>query len=716
MKNALRVFRRDLKGMIKNPIAILIIAGICIIPSLYAWINIKACWDPYTNTQQVPIAVVNIDKGATIAGKEINVGNSIVEQLNKNRVLNWQFVSPEQAKIGLASGEYYAELEIPSNFSSNLATLTSDKPVKPELIYRVNTKLGPVANKITEVAQQNLLNQIKSSVMSTISQQLFTVLNTFGEKAAKNKNEIIALKEGIINLNTNMGTVTSALDNVGSSSQSLTSYLNTIKTTIPELTNGLNQVQTNTSNIASIASSTKNLLNTSLNNVQLNLTQAQGTLNNVSDLIGQLKGNVDTAQATSLLNRISSDINSMDNGVTANINFLNSVGQSTGNASVAGLVNQLKDVQGALNHEKDVVSAAQNSVSKGGTLASSTLGSLQSATSSATNNIGTAINNYNNNVKGNLNTISNGLISATNDATQLISQTQGLGQKIENVIGSASEGSQLAGTAATQLSNDLNQYKDLISQLSNKLSALSDNNINQMISVLQGNPMLMGDFISSPFNFKQESIYPVANYGSGMTPVYSVLAFWVGVLLLTSLLKTESAYFEGIEKMTSREKHFGKMLTFVFLGFIQALIIALGDKFLLGVQTVNLPLFMGISILTGIVFAIIIFTIVSLFRTMGKAVCIVLMVVQLSGTGGTYPIQALPKIFRMLKPFLPFPYGIDGMREAIGGPYWPNTITDIVILIVFGLIFVLLGYFLKPRTEGFFTKFEEKFEESGVAE
>ena len=166
MKNALRVFRRDLKGMIKNPIAILIIAGICIIPSLYAWINIKACWDPYTNTQQVPIAVVNIDKGATIAGKEINVGNSIVEQLNKNRVLNWQFVSPEQAKIGLASGEYYAELEIPSNFSSNLATLTSDKPVKPELIYRVNTKLGPVANKITEVAQQNLLNQIKSSVMS----------------------------------------------------------------------------------------------------------------------------------------------------------------------------------------------------------------------------------------------------------------------------------------------------------------------------------------------------------------------------------------------------------------------------------------------------------------------------------------------------------------------------------------------------------------------
>lgn len=716
MKNALRVFQRDLKGMVKNPIAILIIVGICIIPSLYAFVNIKACWDPYTNTSQLPIAVVNSDTGSTIAGKEINVGDSIVAQLKSNKVLNWQFVSPEQANIGLASGDYYAELDIPSNFSANLATLTSDNPVKPELIYRVNTKLGPVANKITEVAQQNLVAQIKSSVMSTISQQIFTVLNTYGKKAAANKDEILALKEAIINLNQNMGTVTTALTNVGSGSQSLTDYLNSVKSTLPQLTSGLGQVQSNTSNIASIASSTKNLIGTSLNNVQLNLTQAQSTLNNVSDLVGQLKGNVDTAQASSTLSRIISDIDAMNSGVTANINFLTSISQSTGNSSVAGLINQLKAAQGLLNHEKDVALAAQNTVASGGKLTSTTLNSLQSSTSNAANGIGNAINNYNGNVKGNLNTIGNGLISATNDATQLINQTQGLGQKIENVINSASEGSQLAGTTANQLSNDLNQYKGLISELSGKLSGLSDNDINQMISVLQGNPMLMGDYISSPFNFKQESIYPVANYGSGMTPVYSVLAFWVGVLILTSLLKTETVQFEGVETMTIREKHFGKMLTFVFLGVIQALIIALGDKFILGVQTENLPLFIGISVLTGIVFAIVIFTLVSLFRTMGKAICIVLMVVQLSGTGGTYPIQALPKIFRVIKPFMPFPYGIEGMREAIGGPYWPNAINAIVMLIVFGIIFILLGYFLKPRTAGFFTKFEEKFEESGVAE
>lgn len=716
MKNALRVFQRDLKGMVKNPIAILIIVGICIIPSLYAFVNIKACWDPYTNTSQLPIAVVNSDAGSTIAGKEINVGDSIVAQLKSNKVLNWQFVSPEQANIGLASGDYYAEIDIPSNFSANLATLTSDNPVKPELIYRVNTKLGPVANKITEVAQQNLLAQIKSSVMSTISQQIFTVLNTFGEKAAANKDEILALKEAIINLNQNMGTVTTALTNVGSGSQSLTDYLNSVKSTLPQLTSGLGQVQSNTSNIASIAASTKNLIGTSLNNVQLNLTQAQSTLNNVSDLVGQLKGNVDTAQASSTLSRIASDIDAMNSGVTANINFLTSISQSTGNTSVAGLINQLKAAQGLLNHEKDVVSAAQNTVASGGKLTSTTLNSLQSSTSNAANGIGTAINNYNGSVKGNLNTIGNGLISATNDATQLINQTQGLGQKIENVINSASEGSKLAGTTANQLSNDLNQYKGLISELSGKLSGLSDNDINQMISVLQGNPMLMGDYISSPFNFKQESIYPVANYGSGMTPVYSVLAFWVGVLILTSLLKTETVQFEGVETMTIREKHFGKMLTFIFLGVIQSLIIALGDKFILGVQTENLPLFIGISVLTGIVFAIVIFTLVSLFRTMGKAICIVLMVIQLSGTGGTYPIQALPKIFRIIKPFMPFPYGIEGMREAIGGPYWPNAINSIVMLIVFGIIFILLGYFLKPRTAGFFTKFEEKFEESGVAE
>lgn len=717
MKNALRVFKRDLKGMVKNPIAILIIVGLCIVPSLYAFINIKACWDPYTNTSQLPIAVVNSDKGAMIGGKEQNVGDSIVAQLKTNKDINWQFVTPEQGKIGLASGDYYAEIDIPSNFSANLATLTSDNPVKPELIYKVNTKLGPVANKITEVAQQNLLTQVKSSIMSTISQQVFEVLNTYGQKAEQDKSQIIALKEAIINLNQNIDPVINALNKVGSSSGTLTDYLNTIKTTLPQINSSLNTIQGNTSNIASITNSTKNLLNTSINNVELNLVQAQGTLNSISSSIGQLGNNTDTSQAVNTLTRISSNIDSVNSAITANINFLTGIQGSTGNNAITtNLINQLKSIQSSLNSQKATVEAAKNAVSQGGSLATSTINNLQNGTKNLSDQIGSAINNYNSNVKGNLATVANGLVDATNSATQLINQTQGLNQRIESVMDSASNGSALASSTAKQLSSELQQYKGLISELSSKLSGISDDDVNQIISVLQGNPMMMGSYISSPFNIKQESIYPVANYGSGMAPVYSVLAFWVGVLLLTSLLKTDPPEFEGSELITVREKHFGKMMTFVFLGIIQSLIIALGDKFILGVQTVNLPLFIAVSVLTGITFAIVVFTIVSLFKTMGKAICIVLMVVQLAGTGGTYPIQALPLIFRIIKPFVPFPYGVDAMREAIGGPYWPNAVKDIVALIVFAIIFILIGYFLKPHTNGFFNKFEKKFEESGIAE
>ncbi|MGL5616395.1 MAG: YhgE/Pip family protein [Sarcina sp.] len=716
MKNALKVFRRDLKGMVKNPIAILIITGLCIIPSLYAFVNIKACWDAYTNTSQIPIAVVNSDAGAVIGGKSLNVGDNIVSQLKTNHAIDWQFVSVQQANIGLADGDYYAEIDIPSNFSANLATLTSDNPVKPELIYKVNTKLGPVANKITEVAQQNVLAQVKSSIMSTISQQVFQVLNGYGEKAAENKNEIIALKDAIINLNNNIGPVTDALNGVSTNANSLSEYLSTIKATIPDINSSLGEIQNNTSNLASIGSNTQNLINNSLKNVELNLVQSQTTLNNLSSLAGQLKDGVNTSQATDLLNSMSSNIGNANNSLTANINYLNAMAKNTGSKVIGGLVNQLEAVEQSLAQCKATVDSASSTISSGGQLATNTLSSLQSQSSGLSNSIGSAINTYNGSVKGDLSTIGNGLISATSSAAQLINDTQNLGNKISSAIGTANTGSALAAQSAKELSGDLNQYKGLISELSTKLSALSDNDINQIISVLQGNPMLMGDYISSPFNFEQETIYPVANYGSGMAPVYSVLAFWVGILLLSSLLRTETVEFEGSENMTIREKHFGKMLTFVFLGIIQSLVIALGDKFLLGVQTENLPLFIAAAVITDITFAIIIYTIVSLFRTMGKAICIVLMVIQLAGTGGTYPIQALPLIFRIIKPFMPFPYGVDTMREAIGGPYWPNVTKDIACLIAFAIIFILIGYFLKPRTNGFFTKFEGKFEESGIAE
>ena len=211
-------------------------------------------------------------------------------------------------------------------------------------------------------------------------------------------------------------------------------------------------------------------------------------------------------------------------------------------------------------------------------------------------------------------------------------------------------------------------------------------------------------------------LYAVPNYGSAMAPIYTVLALWVGALLLTSLLSTKSKDFEGSEKISVRQKHFGKMMFFVILGALQGLIVCLGDKYILGVYTVNFPLMILFSVLSAVTFTIIVFTFVSVFGNIGKAICIVLMVLQLAGSGGTYPIQVVPKIFQILQPFFPFTYAVGGFREAIAGPLLSSVIKDIEILVIMAIIFILAGFFLKNLLNKKVEKFEEEFKKSGVGE
>ncbi|MGL5647241.1 MAG: YhgE/Pip family protein [Clostridium sp.] len=710
MKNALRVFFRDLKGMVKNPIAIIIIGGMCLVPSLYSFINVIACWDAYSNTGAIPIAIVNQDQGIKIGKQDLNVGNSIVDNLKTNDSIDWKFVNESEANIGLASGKYFAELIIPDNFSKELSSLATDNPTKPELTYKVNTKVGPVANKITEVAQQTLLGQIQQSIMSTLSEKAFTTFNKVGQQAEEKKTEIINLKNGIIDLNENIDTVLNGIKNAGNSAGTLNEYLNNLKTIVPTFNTSLSQIQSNTENISQNLTNTKSILNQSINSIGVNLNGAKNLANTIANLSQSLTIGSDNKD---LLGEIVNNVGLVQKNIQTTLNFLNSINKGNSNSNLDGLINSLNNANNLLNNQKTNL---QNLLNNGTTLSDNGINTIQSSVDAITNTVNNVISSYNNGGNQAVNNILSGMISATSSATNLIQETQNLNNKIQGILNNGTQGALTAKQTSENLYNYLNQYKGIISQLSNKLQNISDNNVSQIIGILQGNPIVMGDFAQSPFNFKQESIYPVANYGSGMTPVYSVLAFWVGMLITGALLKTEPPERDEFELMTVREKHYGKMLTYIFIAIVQSLIITIGAKFLVGVQVVNLPLFILGSLVTSISFAIIMFTILSIFGHIGDAICIVLMVVQLSGTGGTYPVQAMPMFFRIIEPFVPFPYGVNLMREAIGGPYWPNTIKDIVILVVFAIVFILIGYFVKPRTNNIFDRFEDKFKESGLAE
>lgn len=877
--NIVKVYKRDWKSIIINPVACIIILGICVIPSLYAWVNIKACWNTYENTGTIPVAVVNNDKQASFNGKNINIGQDVVNKLKSNHKIGWIFVNSRQANLGLVDGTYYAMIEIPEDFSSSFLSVLTDKPKKPQITYKVDTKANPVAGKITEAAKNSLVDQITSSFVSTVNETLFSYLNNVGKDASENKDNILKLKDSIIAVNNNMDALTSSLQSINSNSGNLSLFLGDIKATMPLIESGLDAIGKNNSDNALIIKSTQDTLNKSLNNVDINLNCAKASNERINSLFKKLNNSLSTANSAkinSVIPEINTELNALNSSISVTIDYLQECNSIDFNSDIAKTITSLKNLQTSLNNIKKQLTAVQEKLSNSSqtidsiysflgaqipiidsqielanqsigtaisvlqeynkifnnsaiTALTDSLGTMHTSLSSletalnnseqqlkeskqnakdiiaslssnitdvnskidTTNNQIDSVNNYlqtvsatntnnkaqvaniiaslkniqtylsdeksqfssiqqqlnganeisktmadtinndisnvdaqltsaskqyNSGVKDSLAAVNNNLITSTEDASVLINSAKDLNTQIDNLINTSIDGSNLASKFSGDLNSKLTQYKDIISQLSSKLQLVSNDDIVQIISILQSNPKFIGDFMSDPFSITDESINEIPNYGSSMAPIYTVLALWVGCLILNSILKTDVGYFEGIEKLSLREKHFGKMMIYSTLAVIQGLIVSLGDKLIMHVYTVNAPLMIIFAVVSSLTFSIITYTLVSTLGNIGKALSIIYMILQLAGSGGTYPIQVDPKIFRILQPLFPFTYSVGGFREAIAGPLASSVVLDFVALFLFSFVFLLVGFFFKEPLYKRVHKFEMKFKESGVGE
>lgn len=719
MKNALLVFKRDIKSIIRNPVAIIIIIGICIIPSLYAWVNIKACWNTYENTSTIPIAIVNNDKGATLNDKGINVGEDVVNELKANKEIGWEFVSEKEANLGLVDGTYYAMIEIPEDFSEDLTSIVSGEIVNPEIIYKVQTKSNPVAVKIAGAAKTNLIDEVTSEFIETVNQTIFSTANEIGKKVDENKDKIIKLKDSIILLDENMDLVLSSLEGANSTSVNVSDFLTQIEETIPTLVNGLEEaININNETEISVENS-KNILNSSIDNIGLTLEtieDANERMQTQLEALQNVSGNKLLSEIKSTLNDINKTIKTLDESISSTINFLENINSNIQNTEISNLIVSLKNLQGKLENEQEEIKSLQQNITSTEQDLSAILNTPINNLIDINNNVIGVIEQYNSNVKPQLNTIVDSLITSIDDANYVIKQSEGLVKEIDNFLNTATDGSALAAEMSQKLYESLQGFKDPIHVLSEKLKLVENNDLVSIVSILQSNPSFMGDFIAEPFNIKDEPIYEIPNYGSAMAPVYTVLALWVGGLMLTAILKTEVPDFEGSENITLRQKYFGKMITFVVLALIQGLIVSVGNKVILKVYTVNTPLMILVALASSFTFSIIIYTLVATFGNVGKALSIIFMIVQLAGSGGTYPIQVDPLIFRILQPFFPFTYSLGGFREAIAGPLASSVIVDFLVLGIIAILFIVFGFYFKEPLHPIVSKFERKFKESGIAE
>ncbi|HDE0723148.1 TPA: YhgE/Pip domain-containing protein [Staphylococcus aureus] len=991
MKNAFKLFKMDLKKVAKTPAVWIILAGLAILPSFYAWFNLWAMWDPYGNTGHIKVAVVNEDKGDTIRGKKVNVGNTMVNTLKKNKSFDWQFVSREKADHEIKMGKYFAGIYIPSKFTHEITGTLRKQPQKADVEFKVNQKINAVASKLTDTGSSVVVEKANEQFNKTVTRALLEEANKAGLTIEENvptinkiKNAVYSADKALPKINDFANKIVylnnhqADLDKYANDFRKLGNYkgdildaqkkLNEVNGAIPQLNekaklilalnNYMPKIEKALNFAADDVPAQFPKINQGLNIASQGIDQANGQLNDAKGFVTQVRSRVgdyqdairraqdlnrrnqqqipqnsaannetsnsaptagngvappsapsgDTApnnnvtqntapnsnnapvsttpQSTSgkkdgqsfaditttqvstanenTQNITDKDVKSMEAALTGSLlslsNNLDTQAKAAQKDSQAlrnisygilasdkpsdfresldnvksGLeyttqynqqfIDTLKEIEKNenvdLSKEIDKVKAANNRINESLRLVNQLSNALKngsSGTAEATklldqlSKLDSSLSSFRDYVKKDLNSslvsISQRIMDELNKGQTALSNVQSKLNTIDQVINSgqailkngktridrlqtvlpnieqqyisAVKNAQAnfpkvksdVAKAANFVRNDLPQLEqrltnatasvnknlptllngydqavgllnknqpqakkdlsDLADFSQNKLPDVEkdlkkankifkkldkDDAVDKLIDTLKNDLKKQAGIIANPINKKTVDVFPVKDYGSGMTPFYTALSVWVGALLMVSLLTVDNKHKSLESVLTTRQVFLGKAGFFIMLGMLQALIVSVGDLLILKAGVESPVLFVLITIFCSIIFNSIVYTCVSLLGNPGKAIAIVLLVLQIAGGGGTFPIQATPQFFQNISPYLPFTYAIDSLRETVGGIVPEILITKLIILTLFGIGFFVVGLILKPVTDPLMKRVSEKVDQSNVTE
>ena len=691
MKNIIEIFRKDIKEVFRKTNTWIIIVGLILLPSMYAWPNILSSWDPYGHTNNIKVAVTSEDAGATVDGKDLNLGNSLVEGLKNNKNLDWQFVSnKQQAEDGVRIGDYYASIVVPKNFSQDMTSVSRTEPKRATIEYTVNEKINAISPKITNSGASAIANNISKNFVETANGIIFEKLHEAGIKFEENLPSIEKAKEEIFKLNDNFSTYESTLSELIGKVEYGYNILNNVQNTLPEI----DRVATNSIMIADKAGIT-------INNIQGFNERLLPIINNHLNVVEEVskEANViakELQQKPDKTEEIKARQKALDNRLQASTERLQLV------KNIFEYFNKLSSER-LFNNQLERVTTLSNDIT---------------TIKEVNNNIYNKMDHYDEiadtvkeefvNKSARVNEVSSNMNSKLNvEVAPLISQVLSKAEvnidKVSGIIAGA-QGELPAverklSETEVKISNAYGKLLSLQAQMpsaKSKIQKLTDEikkadsgiDKNQLFNLLKVDYKQQAEFFANPVKLQENKLYHIENYGSAMTPFYTVLSIWVGSLLMSSLLTTKVEDEE--KKYKPYQKYFGRGLLFVIISLFQTLIITLGDMYVLGTQATSPYRFVLYALLISLLFSSIIYTIVCILGNVGKAVCIVLLVLQLGSSGGTFPIQMTSEFFQALYPKVPFTYSIGLLREAVGGVYIPAVERDIKILFIY-LIIVLVG-------------------------
>ena len=689
MKNILNIIRHDLKKITGSVVAIITVMGLCLVPCCYAWFNILSNWAPYESdaTGRISVAVANMDKGKSAAGISVNVGDKIVEALAANDDIGWVFTEDEEeAKEGVYTGEYYAALVVPENFSADVLSFLDGNLSNPKLKYYENEKKNAVAPKITGKAKTAVQEEVNAAFVETLA-----------------------------------GYVTDAASVAEANGIDPQQMLADLASRIDDLGGDINNCIALADSAAGLTGAADNLLDVSDNFIGSTHDVFEANDKLLEDAQKELDKieKADTQKLDDAVKRLKENVDSLETFDTVIVELI-----SAGNLAYTIFIDRNRDtwVERYDKMKADADEQADFLKDEGFTALSRNFEEL----SATLGDISSELKSLDRNMKYSerepiLKEISENNDKAAKQVDKILKQIRkDIDENIETAL--ANTRTSLAGFRSimsgtdqdlSALSSNLRSYGGALSDLKSSigrttagLDSLQDGaySLSGLLMDASGNDLLtelnrlmandetaVAEYLANPVGMDTEVFWPIENYGSAMAPFYTVLAQWVGALLTAVLIKVKVKKRDDLHDLKLHEWYFGRFGLYLLIGIAQALVVSAGDLLYVRIQCLAPLRFVLLTCINGMVFMLINYALVFALDNIGLGAGVIVLVLQVAGSGGTYPVEVLPGIFRTLFPFMPFRYAMDAMRECIGGMYDGTYWRCIGVLMLFAVFSVAFG-------------------------
>lgn len=638
--NISAVIRSDVRRLSRSVVTVICVFGLALVPCLYAWFNIMSNWSPYTSdsTKNLKIAVASSDAGTDFVGMKLNVGDIILEKLKANDQIDWQFPDSVQGVMdGLYAGDYYAGLIIPEDFSASILGFTDGEMDHPEIIYYDNQKMNAVASRVTDRAQGIIKDQINSIFVATIVDELSKFTSVFNGMGLSAEDALQSLDNQLGSIKSDLKTYAAILNSMSTVTKSAATVTGMTNDLLPDVTNMLVNSRKTIVDI-------QDRLTTSKQDVVYAADAIRNTSEELRNTVERLDSAVDGDPAEAGGSYVDWDSLFGEGGITEYEGEILDDLYADVNKQLHESVIRFDDILQKTNIDKNLIAS---------------MGTLQDS----------------------LKNLDSLLAKVEGD---IDSQSMTL-QQYTDALNSC--------TVSIESTEDvLNYMVRMVSNLQSSVNELrTSESFTKLIDLLKDDVGGLVEYLSSPANLEVVRVYALENFGSGMAPFYTTLALYASALLSVSLMHTHVKRRNDIPMLNTTEAFFGRYFVFFAIGQFTALITVLGNLYYIGIQCYAPFQFWLAAAISSLVFTLLNYGMVFAFGNIGEAIAIIVLVVQVAGSGGTYPLEMLPQIFRDLYKFMPFNYAMTAMRETIAGSYDHVYLKSILVLLLMAAILIPLS-------------------------